>query len=62
MKEKYFEERVWNVFMHICDKQNLDLKGDNIKDYQVNFESAFNKSYNVVTQYYRMKKDVDIAS
>lgn len=48
--------------MHICDKQNLDLKGDNIKDYQVNFESAFNKSYNVVTQYYRMKKDVDIAS
>ncbi len=62
MKETEFEERVWNVFVHICDKQNLDLKADNIKDYRVNFESAFNKAYNVVTQYYSMKKDVDMSS
>lgn len=62
MKETEFEERVWNIFAHICDKQNLDLKGGNIKDYRVNFESAFNKAYNVVTQYYDMKKDVDMTS
>ena len=62
MKETEFEKRVWDMFFHLCNKQNLDLKGDSIKDYRSNFESTFNKAYNVVSQYYSMKKDVDMAS
>lgn len=50
-----FDERRWNLFVHLCDKQNLDLKGDSIRDYAANFESAFMKANNIVMMYDRMK-------
>lgn len=60
MKETEFEKRVWDMFFYLCNKQNLDLKGDSIKDYRSNFESTFNKAYGVVMQYYKMKENIDM--
>lgn len=51
MDWKEFEKRRWNLFCHIIDKQELDLKGENIKDYSSNFKSAFNKADNIVAWY-----------
>lgn len=57
VKWKYymdFEDKRWQLFLHICDKQNLDIKGENIKDYASNFKSAFVKADNIVSFYENM--------
>lgn len=51
MDWKEFENRRWDLFCHIIDKQDLDLKGENIKDYNSNFKSAFNKADNIAVWY-----------
>lgn len=51
MDWKEFENRRWDLFCHIIDKQGLDLKGENIKDYNSNFKSAFNKADNIAAWY-----------
>ncbi len=46
-----FENRRWKLFLHIIDKQDLDLKGESIKDYSSNFKSAYHKADNIVKWY-----------
>lgn len=54
-----FETQRWELFLQICDKQDLDLKGENIKDYKSNFRSAFMKAHNITTYYNLLKTDVE---
>lgn len=49
-----FDEMRWQLFTHICDKQDLDLKGENIKGYYSNFKSAFTKADNIAMLYIKM--------
>lgn len=51
MNEKELKEKRWKLFLHIIDKQDLDLKGECIQDYHSNFKSAFNKADNIVRWY-----------
>lgn len=48
---KDFNEKRWELFLQIINKQDLDLKGENIKDYHSNFKSAFAKADNIVRWY-----------
>lgn len=45
------ENRRWKLFLHIIDKQDLDLKGEAIKDYVTNFKSAYHRADNIVKWY-----------
>ena len=49
-----FEDKRWQLFLQICDKQNLDLKGENIKDYKSNFDGAFRKAHNIAMYFITM--------
>lgn len=54
------EELREKLFLQICDKQDLDLKGENIEDYLSNFKGAFNKANNIAMFYkYMANKEKD---
>ena len=42
-----FEEFRQRLFLQICDKKDLDLKGENIKAYKTNFDCAFTRAHNI---------------
>lgn len=48
MDEQEIQNRRWQIFSNIIDKQNLDLKAENMRDYLSNFKSAYNKAVNIV--------------
>ena len=52
-----FEEFRQRLFLQICDKKNLDLKGENIKAY--NFDSAFTRANNIALYYFNQADKVD---
>lgn len=58
MEWENFEKRRWNLFCHIIDKQDLDLKGESIKDYASNFKSAFHKADNITKWYSRYSEEI----
>lgn len=53
------DERRWQLFLHILDKQGLDLKGEDIKNYKSNFYSAFTKANNIAYLYQRLSSGID---
>lgn len=55
----YFEEFRQRLFLQICDKQNLDLKGENMKDYKSNFDCAFTRAHNIALYYFDTADKVD---
>lgn len=60
MKIDKIDERRWQLFLHILDKQNLDVKGDNIDGYKPNFYSAFNKANNIAYLYQRLSSGIEV--
>ena len=52
-----FEEFRQRLFLQICDKKDLDLKGENIKAY--NFDSAFTMANNIALYYFNQADNVD---
>ena len=54
-----FEEFRQRLFLQICDKKNLDLKGENIKAYKVDFDSAFTRANKVARYYFNQADKVD---
>lgn len=54
-----FEEIRFKLFLQICDKQDLDLKGEDIKSYASNFRSAFMRAHNIAWFYVNMEYNVD---
>lgn len=53
------DERRWQLFLQIIDKTNLDLKGEDIKDFKVNFASAFTKANNIAYLYQRYASGIE---
>ena len=47
-----FEEFRQRLFLQICDKKDLDLKGENIKAYKANFDCAFTRAHNIALYYF----------
>lgn len=47
------DERRWELFLQLLNKTDLDLKGENIKEYKSNFNSAFTKANNIAYLYQR---------
>lgn len=56
---KQIDERRWQLFLQIIDKTNLDLKGENIKEYKSNFWSAFEKANNIAYLYQWYVSDIE---
>ena len=54
-----FEEFRQKLFLQICDKNDLDLKGDNIKAYKPNFDCAFTRANNIALYYFNQADKVD---
>lgn len=54
-----FEEFRQKLFLQICDKQNLDLKGENMKGYKSNFDCAFTRAHNIALYYFDTVDKVD---
>ena len=54
-----FDEMRWQLFLQICDKTGLDLKGDIMKAYKTNFDAAFNRAHNITLYYCNKAADVD---
>ena len=54
-----FEEFRQRLFLQICDKKNLDLKGENIKAYKTDFNSAFTRANNIALYYFNQADKVD---
>lgn len=54
-----FEEFRQRLFLQICDKKNLDLKGENIKAYKTGFDSAFTMAHNIALYYFNQADKVD---
>lgn len=47
------DDRRWELFLQLLNKTDLDLKGENIKEYKSNFNSAFTKANNIAYLYQR---------
>ena len=54
-----FEEFRQRLFLQICDKKNLDLKGENIKAYKTDFDYAFTRAHNIALYYFDIVDKVD---
>lgn len=54
-----FEEFRQRLFLQICDKKNLDLKGENIKAYKTDFDCAFTRANNIALYYFNQTVRVD---
>lgn len=54
-----FEEFRQRLFLQICDKKDLDLKGENIKVYKTDFNSAFTRANNIALYYFNQADKVD---
>lgn len=54
-----FEEFRQRLFLQICDKKKLDLKGENIKAYKTGFDSAFTMANNIALYYFNQADKVD---
>ena len=54
-----FEEFRQRLFLQICDKKNLDLKGENIKAYKTDFDYAFTRAHNIALYYFNQADKVD---
>ena len=54
-----FEEFRQRLFLQICDKKDLDLKGENIKAYKADFDSAFTRANKVALYYFNQADKVD---
>ena len=54
-----FEEFRQRLFLQICDKKNLDLKGENIKAYKADFDCAFTRANKVALYYFNQADKVD---
>ena len=54
-----FEEFRQRLFLQICDKKKLDLKGENIKAYKTGFDSAFTMAHNIALYYFNQTDKVD---
>lgn len=50
-----FEEMRQRLFIQLCDKGDLDLKGEMIAEFTSYFKSAFMKAHNVALFYEYMK-------
>lgn len=53
------DERRWVLFMQLLNKTDLDLKGENIKEYKSNFYSAFTKANNIANLYQRLASGIE---
>ena len=53
------DERRWQLFMQLLNKTDLDLKGENIKEYKSNFYSAFTKANNIANLYQRLASGIE---
>ena len=53
------DERRWQLFMQLLNKTDLDLKGENIKEYKSNFYSAFTKANNIANPYQRLASGIE---
>ena len=53
------DERRWELFLQLLNKTDLDLKGENIKDYKSNFNSAFTKANNIAYLYQRLVSGIE---
>lgn len=54
-----FEEFRQRLFLQICNKKKLDLKGDNIKAYKTDFDYAFTRANNIAIYYFNQADKVD---
>lgn len=54
-----FEEFRQRLFLQICDKKDLDLKGENLKNYKTNFDCAFTRVHNIALYYFDTVDKVD---
>ena len=54
-----FEEFRQRLFLQICNKKKLDLKGENIKAYKTGFDSAFTMAHNIALYYFNQADKVD---
>ena len=54
-----FEEFRQRLFLQICDKKDLDLKGENQKNYKTNFDCAFTRAHNIALYYFDTVDKVD---
>lgn len=54
-----FEEFRQRLFLQICNKKKLDLKGENIKAYKTGFDSAFTRANNIALYYFNQADKVD---
>lgn len=54
-----FEEFRQRLFLQICDKKDLGLKGENIKAYKANFDCAFTRAHNIALYYFDTVDKVD---
>ena len=54
-----FEEFRQRLFLQICDKKDLDLKGENLKNYKTNFDCAFTRAHNIALYYFDTVDKVD---
>lgn len=54
-----FEEFRQRLFLRICDKKDLDLRGENIKAYKSNFNCAFTMAHNIALYYFDIVDKVD---
>ena len=54
-----FEEFRQRLFLQICDKKDLDLKGENIKAYKVDIDSAVTRANKVALYYFNQADKVD---
>ena len=53
------DERRWQLFMQLLNKTDLDLKGENIKDYKSSFYSVFTKANNIANLYQRLTSGIE---
>ena len=53
------DERRWQLFMQLLNKTDLDLKGENNKEYKSNFYSAFTKANNIANLYQRLASGIE---
>ena len=54
-----FEEFRQRLFLQICNKKDLDLKGENLKNYKTNFDCAFTRAHNIALYYFDTVDKVD---
>ena len=53
------DERRWELFLQLLNKTDLDLKGENIKNYKSSFYSVFTKANNIANLYQRLASGIE---